>query len=227
MKLIEPKRNIQSAAEKRTPQQGGLTHETLTPSTSLTSLEGPVEHVDLRTIAEETAATFRQNRTGARPAISLNLPSMVATIPWPDRMLGRLVREFFYETLLTNDSDAGVAVSLHRQSECRDLSDFVGIKPAYWTDLRISGRGVNLREHRIEILFSHLGYLCAEWVGSADSQNRLGIFASAQQSGVKFVLCLDTAGSRRRFDLLLPVHEPVALPAWNPGSGSKRLTQTL
>ena len=55
------------------------------------------------------------------------------------------------------------------------------------------------------------GYKCAEWVGVAESETRLGIFTASDMPDIKIVFCLDDGRFKRKFDLLLPVREPVAL----------------
>ena len=81
-------------------------------------------------------------------------------IPWSDRRLQELVKLFLYETLLTNDPEAEVTVSLRRRSQLKDLSEFVGVQPTYWLHLRISGRSVRLSEFFIDEFFSDIGYTC-------------------------------------------------------------------
>ena len=171
-----------------------------------------MERIDLGRIIQEATATFYQNRIGDKPPISLTVPAIIGDIPWPDRNLKELVKLFLYETLLTNDPGARVAVSLQRRAELKDLSAFVGVEPSYWLHLRISGRGVRLVEHFIEEFFYQIGYKCAEWVGVEDSQTCLAIFAAADMPEVKIVLCVDSGRFTRKFDLLLPVRELLALP---------------
>jgi len=170
-----------------------------------------MERINLAKTIQESAATFCQNRIGDKPPISVTVPAIMTDIPWPDRKLQELVKLFLYETLLTNDPEAEVTVSLRRRSELKDLSEFVGVKPSYWLHLRISGRGVRLSEFFIDEFFSDIGYKCAEWVGVAESETRLGIFTAADKPEIKIVFCLDDNRLKRKFDLLLPVREPVAL----------------
>jgi hypothetical protein len=172
---------------------------------------GLMERIDLAKTIKEATATFCQNRIGDKPPISVTVPSIITDIPWPDRKLQELVKLFLYETLLTNDPDAEVTVSLRRRSELKDLSEFVGVQPSYWLHLRISGRGVRLSESFIDEFFNEVGYKCAEWVGVAESETRLGIFMAANMPDIKIVFCLDDGRFTRKFDLLLPVREPVAL----------------
>jgi hypothetical protein len=172
---------------------------------------GLMERIDLAKTIKEATATFCQNRIGDKPPISLTVPSIITDIPWPDRKLQELVKLFLYETLLTNDPDAEVTVSLRRRSEFKDLSEFVGVQPSYWLHLRISGRGVRLSESFIDEFFNDVGYKCAEWVGVAESETRLGIFMASDMPDIKIVFCLDDGRFTRKFDLLLPVREPVAL----------------
>jgi hypothetical protein len=172
---------------------------------------GLMERIDLAKTIKEATATFCQNRIGDKPPISVTVPSMITDIPWPDRKLQELVKLFLYETLLTNDPDGEVTVSLRRRSELKDLSEFVGVQPSYWLHLRISGRGVRLSESFIDEFFNDVGYKCTEWVGVAESETRLGIFMAFDMPDIKIVFCLDDGCFTRKFDLLLPVREPVAL----------------
>ena len=172
---------------------------------------GLMERIDLAKTIKEATATFCQNRIGDKPQISLTVPSMITDIPWPDRKLQELVKLFLYETLLTNDPDAEVTVSLRRRAELKDLSEFIGVQPSYWLHLRISGRGVRLSESFIDEFFNDVGYKCAEWVGVAESETRLGIFTASNMPDIKIVFCLDDGRFAREFDLLLPVRESVAL----------------
>lgn len=170
-----------------------------------------MERIDLTKTIKEATATFCQNRIGDKPPISVTVPAIMTDIPWPDRKLQELVKLFLYEALLTNDPEAEVTVSLRRRSQLKDLSEFVGVQPTYWLHLRISGRGVRLSEFFIDEFFSDIGYTCAEWVGVAESETRLGIFAAADKPEIKIVFCLDDNRLKRKFDILLPVREQVAL----------------
>jgi hypothetical protein len=169
-----------------------------------------MERIDLTKTIKEATATFCQNRID-KPPISVTVPAIMTDIPWPDRKLQELVKLFLYETLLTNDPEAEVTVSLRRRSQLKDLSEFVGVQPTYWLHLRISGRGVRLCEFFIDEFFSDIGYKCAEWVGVAELETRLGIFIVVDKPEVKIVFCLDDGRLKRKFDLLLPMREPVAL----------------
>ena len=170
-----------------------------------------MERIDLAKTIQEATATFCQNRIGDKPPILVTVPASVTDIPWPDRKLQELVRLFLYETVLTNDPDAEVAVSLRRRSALKGLGEFVGVQPSYWLHLRISGRGVRLSESFIAGFFGDVGYQCTEWVGAAESENRLGIFNAADKPEIRIVFCLDIGRFTRKFDFLLPVREPVAL----------------
>jgi hypothetical protein len=97
---------------------------------------GLMERIDLVKTIQESTATFCQNRIGDKPPISVTVSPTVTDIPWPDRKLQELVKLFLYETLLTNDPDAEVAVSLRRRSMLKGLGEFVGVQPSYWLHLR-------------------------------------------------------------------------------------------
>jgi hypothetical protein len=170
-----------------------------------------MERIDLAKTIQEATATFCQNRIGDKPPISVTVPALITDVPWPDRKLHELVKLFLYETLLTNDPNAEVVVSLRRRPELKDLSEFVGVQPSFWLHLRIAGRGVRLSESFINEFFNDLGYQCAEWVGVAESQTRLGIFMASTMPDIKIVFCLDDGRFMRKFDLLLPVREPLVL----------------
>ena len=170
-----------------------------------------MERIDLAKTIKEATATFCQNRIGDKPPISVTLPALITDVPWPDRKLHELVKLLLYETLLTNDPNAEVMVSLRRRAELKDLGEFVGVQPSFWLHLRIAGRGVRLSESFINEFFNDLGYRCAEWVGVAESQTRLGIFMASTMPDTKIVFCLDDGRFTRKFDLLLPVREPLAV----------------
>jgi hypothetical protein len=53
---------------------------------------------------------------------------------------------FLYEVLLTNDPDAIIEVTLRRKLELKDLNAFVGVRPSYWMQLRVAGRGLKIME---------------------------------------------------------------------------------
>ena len=76
---------------------------------------------------------------------------------------------FLYEVLLTNDPDAIIEITLRRKTELKDLNAFVGVRPSYWMQLRVAGRGLKIMEPLIEELFAEVGYYCEEWVGVQDS----------------------------------------------------------
>ena len=170
-----------------------------------------MERIDLAKTINEATATFCQNRIGDKPPISVTVGAVSREIPWPDRKLQELVKGFIYETLLTNDPGAQLTVLLRRRPQLKDLSEFIGVQPSYWLHLRVSGRGVRLSESFINEFFYDIGYRCAEWVGGAEAETRLGIFTAAGMPEIKIVFCLEDNRFTRKFDLLLPVREPVTL----------------
>jgi hypothetical protein len=94
----------------------------------------------------------------------------------------------------------------------KDLTRFVGIKPSYWVQLRISGRGLKVTELLVEDLFAEVGYRCEEWVGMAGSIARLGIFGAINAPTFKTVFCMESTRLRLKCDLLLPVHDHRPVP---------------
>jgi hypothetical protein len=170
-----------------------------------------MEKINLGTVMEEVIARFSRNRVGAKPPVFLMISAALPSIFWKDRNLKEFVRLFLYETLLTNEPDATVEVSLRRRSELRDLNKFVGIQPSYWIQLRVLSRGLKVIERLVEELFADVGYRCEEWVGMEAASARLGIFGSIDGPGLKIIVCLESRSRTRKCDLLLPICEP--LPA--------------
>ena len=70
---------------------------------------------------------------------------------------------------------------------------------------------MRLCESFIDEFFNDVGYKSTEWVGVAESETRLGIFTACDMPDIKIVFCLDDGRFTRKFDLLLPVSEPVTL----------------
>jgi hypothetical protein len=172
-----------------------------------------MEKINLGTVIEEVIAKFSKNRAGKRPPIFLMISAGLPSIFWQDRSLQEFVRLFLYETLLTNEPDATVEVSLRRRSELRDLNKFIGIEPSYWVQLRVISRGLKVMERLLEELFADVGYRCEEWVGVEASSARLGIFGTIAGPDLKIIVCLESNSRTRKCDLLLPIFEPSAIPS--------------
>ncbi len=171
-----------------------------------------MENIDLATVIQEAIVKFSRNRFGDKPPVSVVIPATLASLPWRDRSLKEFVRLFLYESLLTNDPEAAIQVSLRRRPELKDLNAFLGIHPSYWIQLRVSGRGLRIIENLIEDLFAEVGHRCEEWVGVEGSGARLGIFGPFDRSGMKIVFCIEATRNALRCDLLLPVAETAAAP---------------
>jgi hypothetical protein len=175
--------------------------------------EGHMEKLNLGTVIEEVIAKFSKNRLGERPPIFLMISAALPSIFWKDRSLKEFVRLFLYETLLTNEPDATVEVSLRRRSELRDLNKFVGIEASYWVQLRVMSRGLKVMERLVEELFADVGYRCEEWVGVEASSARLGIFGTIAGAELKIIVCLEANSRTRKCDLLIPIYAPSCIPA--------------
>ena len=52
----------------------------------------------------------------------------------------------------------------------------------------------------VDEFFSDIGYTCAEWVGVAESETRLGIFTAAGKPEIKIVFCLDAINSEKTLE---------------------------
>jgi hypothetical protein len=174
--------------------------------------EETMEHVNLGSVIEQAIAKFSQNRIGDRPPVFVMISPELASIPWHNRSLKEFVRMFLYEALLTNDPDATLEITLRRKVDLKDLSAFIGVRPACWVQLRVSGRGLKVMEHLIEELFSDVDYRCEEWVGVADSAARLGIFGNENRPALKMVFCIESNRNIRKCDLLLPIFEMIPMP---------------
>jgi hypothetical protein len=168
-----------------------------------------MERVNLGSVLEQAISKFSQNRIGDKPPVFVMISPTLTPIPWHDRSLKEFVRMLLYEVLLTNDPDAAIEVVLRRKMELKDLNAFVGVRPSCWVQLRISGRGLRIRELLVEELFTEVGYCCEEWVGVEDSTARLGIFGSKDKPELKMVFCVEL--NTRKCDLLLPVSETIPL----------------
>ena len=180
-----------------------------------------MENVDLALIIQQTIARFTQNRTGAKPLVFVMMSPSVSRLEWSDGALAEFVRLFLYEALLSNHPDAAVEVLLRRRAALRDLTDFVGIHPSYWVQLRVSGRGLKRCERLIEDIFSGVGYRLEEWVGLDNSDARLGIFGTKSKSGAKMVFYLESSRRALKCDLLLPVVENATVAASAPGDAAQ------
>jgi hypothetical protein len=176
-----------------------------------------MEHVNLGSVIEQAIAKFSQNRVGDKPPVFVVISPASASISWHDRSLKEFVRMFLYEVLLTNDPDATLEIALRRRADLKDLSAFIGVRPACWAQLRVSGRGLRIMEHLIEEFFAEVGYRCEEWVGVEDSSARLGIFGRKNRPEPKMVFCLESNRNVLKCDLLLPIFEMIPTPCLTAG----------
>jgi hypothetical protein len=164
-----------------------------------------MQKVDLSAVIQETISRCSQHRIGEKPPVFVTLAPVLSRVPWQNHTAAEFVRRFLYETLLTSDADATVEVSLRRRSWLNDLNAFVGIKPSYWIQLRVAGRGIRVAENLIDDLFSEVGLRAEEWLGVAGSGTRLGIFGAIDAPKIKMVFCIESVRHRQQCDLLLPI----------------------
>jgi len=160
--------------------------------------------VDFGAVIQETVSRCSANRVGDRPPVFVTLAPVIR-LPWRYHSAQEFIRRFLYETLLTSDAGAAVEVSLTRRALLKDLNAFVGVEPSYWIQLRVSGRGLRVAETFIEKIFDEVGLRAEEWLGSADSSTRLGIFGTIDAPRLKMVFCLESVRRKQRCDLLLPI----------------------
>ena len=171
-----------------------------------------MEQVNLGSVIEQAITRSSQNRLGEKPPVFVALAPVLPHVPWRDTALRRFLQSFIYKSLLTSDASAAVEISLRRRSLLKDLTAFVGVRPSYWVQLRIAGRGLKVREQTIEDLFAEVGYRCEEWVGIQSSNARLGIFGTIDTPNVKMVFFFESTRHRFRCDLLLPVDDRSPAP---------------
>ena len=171
-----------------------------------------MKKVDFASVIQETISRCSQNRSGAKPPVFVTLAPVLSRVPWRDQTAEEFIRRFLYETLLTSDADAAVEVSLRHRALLDDLNAFVGIKPSYWIQLRVAGRGIRVAEHVIDDLFSEVGLRAEEWLGIAGTGTRLGIFGTIDAPKIKMVFCIDAMRHKQKCDLLLPVADDDPAP---------------
>ena len=163
--------------------------------------------LDIGTVIHDAISRFSQNRTGAKPPVFVTLAPAMTQVQWKNQTAEGFIRRFIYETLLNSDPDAPIEVSLRRRSCLYDLNAFIGVKPSYWIQLRVTGRGIRVGEKLIDELFGELGFRLEEWVGVEGSETRLGIFATIDAPKLTMVFCLEWVRHKLKCDLLLPVDD--------------------
>ena len=124
--------------------------------------------IDLGSVVQQTIFRYSQNHVGDKPLVFVTLAPALTQVPWQDRTAEEFVRRLIYETLLTSDPGAPIEVSLRHRNCLDDLNDFIGIKPSYWIQLRVAGRGIRVAEYLIDELFGELGFRIEEWFASTD-----------------------------------------------------------
>jgi hypothetical protein len=180
-----------------------------------------MQTIDLGSAVQKTISRFSQNHVGDKPLVFVTLAPALTQVPWQDRSAEDFVRRFLYETLLTSDPGAPIEVSLRHRNCLDDLTDFIGIKPSYWIQLRVAGRGIRVAEYLIDELFGELGFRVEEWVGIDGSDTRMGIFGTIDAPKIKMVFCLESVRHKQKCDLLLPIIDGTPLPALvSPGQAS-------
>jgi hypothetical protein len=166
-----------------------------------------MQTIDLGSVVQQTISRYSHNHVGDKPLVFVTLAPALTQVPWQDRTAEEFVRRLIYETLLTSDPGAPIEVSLRHRNCLDDLNEFIGIKPSYWIQLRVAGRGIRVAEYLIDALFGELGFRVEEWVGIDGSDTRLGIFGTIDAPKLKMVFCLASVGHKQKCDLLLPITE--------------------
>jgi len=184
-----------------------------------------MEKIDFAIVIQETIFRCSQNRIGEKPAVFVTLAPVLTRVPWQNQTAEEFVRRFLYEALLTSDADAAVEVSLRRRALLNDLNAFVGIKPSYWIQLRVAGRGIRVAENLIDDLFSEVGLRAEEWLGIAGSSTRLGIFGTIDAPKIKMVFCIESVRHKQKCDLLLPIADDDPAPELLAAAATTRSAQ--
>jgi hypothetical protein len=174
-----------------------------------------MENVNLEAVIQQTITRFKHNRSGEKPLVFLSVSPNITQIPWNDGSLKEFVRLFVYECLHSSEPDKAIEVLLTRRAEIGDINQFLGLRPSYWVQLRLSGRGLKYNERMLEDMFRGLGYRCEEWVGLDNSELRLGNFETQYNPDAKMIVCLNSVRGTLKCDLLLPVSEYATLPTLN------------
>lgn len=169
--------------------------------------------LDLGTTIQEAIARAGQSRIGDQPPVFVTLAPAMTQVPWKDHSAAHFVRRFVYETLLASAADAPVEVSLRRRGCLKDLNAFIGVRPSYWIQLRLTGRSLRISENLIDGLFDELGFRNEEWIGIEHSRTRIGIFSTIDAPKQTMVFCFESVRYRLKCDLLLPIDQEVPVPA--------------
>ena len=164
-----------------------------------------MKEVDLGIVVHDIILKFNQQRTMARPAVLLSIPSNLSRIPWRDNSLERLVQAFLYHALLMNDPSGSVRVAVHERVKLRDLEEFLELHPFYWVQLRIEGQESPGFESVVEEIFDDFGYRCEKWEGMQNSDARLAVFGFGTKNEPKMVCYADNSGTIHKYDFLIPV----------------------
>lgn len=172
-----------------------------------------MESVNLESVIQQTIARFKHNRSGDKPLVFVSVSPSIGQIPWSDGSMKEFVRLFVYECLHRSGPDAAIEVLLTRRLEIGDLNDLLGLHPAYWVQLRLSGRGLKYDEQTLEDMFRGLGYSCEAWAGLENSELRLGAFGTKFNAAAKMILCLNCVRGIWKCDLLLPIWEFAPQPS--------------
>jgi len=145
-----------------------------------------MEKLDIGAVIQDAISRFSQNRSGDKPPVFVSLAPAMTQVPWKNRSAENFVRRFIYETLLTSDPDAPIEVSLRRRSCLNDLNAFIGVKPSYWIQLRVTGRGIRVGEYADAAVAGFLVGALGHLVGEALAQqfHRLGLVAAGLGEGL-------------------------------------------
>jgi len=166
-----------------------------------------MEQVDVGKVIQDAVSRFSQNRIGDKPLVSVRLSAALTAIPWPDSSLRRIVKVLLYEALMSNDPEAPMDLCLRRRGELKEFDAFVRMRPMYWAQLRVAGRGLRLRDLSFEEVLNDLGYQSEEWFGIKHTTTQFAVFAKDTLPKQKLIFCTDPGNDIKKYDLLLPVIE--------------------
>ena len=166
-----------------------------------------MQQIDLGIIIHDIVARFNRRCVSPKPPVFLSFIPALTQTPWRNRSLEAFIRYFLYESLISNDPEAPVEISLRRHANLRDLTAMVDTAPSYWVQLRINGRGLSIIWQTIEDLFTEIGYRCDERIANDSVQQQLGIFTSFDAPRQTMVLTTKAVRGHQRYDLLLPIDD--------------------
>ncbi len=166
--------------------------------------------MDAECIVTEIAPKLRGKSAQIGSPFYLSLSSNLAEFNWSGGDLKALLDAFLDHAVEMNHPGRSVRVSIHEKERMSDLENFFSLHPHYWFRLCVEGHSTQGFEKGARQILENLGYHCSEWIGVEGSESQLGAFHCEAQVNPALILFVQSHGSRRTCDFLIPVLE---LPA--------------